>query len=110
MKEIETYNPFLNIGEQKNKNIYDTDDLSPGFKIEGNIVSTDSLDGRKHAFVFAHQSKNIKMGQKGEFIIKYNILKENKWLALGLCDKKIVKESNYIFGVKSMISNGCFIL
>ena len=109
-KEDSKINPFLNLLEQKNKDIYDINEIDEGFKIEGNIVSTNSLYGKKHSFVFANDSKKIKMDKKGEFIIKFLVKQENKWLALGLCDKEIVRENNYIFGGKSRISNGCFIV
>ena len=81
-----------------------------GLKITGNIVSGESLDGKKHSFVFVHDSKKIKRDEKGVFIVKYLVLKENKWLAVGLCDKNIVKENNYLFAGKSLSSNGCFII
>lgn len=105
----ENINPFLSL-EEKNKNIYNIKDLHEGFKITGNIVSSNnSLEGNQHFFVFAHDSKKIKYNQNGTFTIRFNILQENKWLALGLCDKKVVEDNKFIFAGKTD-SNGCFII
>ena len=106
-KEI---NPFLS-NEEKNKNIYNINDLNEGFTITGNIVSANHLDGTKHCFVFADDSKKIRADSSGTFTVKFNILKENKWLALGFCDKKQVEINNFVFAVKNgNESNGCFII
>ena len=103
-------NPFLN-KEEKNRNIYNIKDLNEGFKIIGNIVSANHLDGTKHCFVFADDSKKIKADSSGTFTVKFNILKENKWLALGFCDKKKVEINNFEFAVRDgNESNGCFII
>ena len=107
-KDMSKVNPFLN-NEEKNKDVYNINELNEGFKIMGNIVSTDCLEGKVHSFVFMHDSKKIKIMDKGVFIINFNVLKNNKWLAMGLCDKKIVEENKYVFAGK-LTSNGCFII
>ena len=103
-------NPFLN-NEEQNKNIYNIKDLIEGFTITGNIVGTNKLDGTKHCFVFADDSKRIKADASGSYTVKFNVLKENKWLALGFCDKKQVKINKFNFAIKGETeSNGCFII
>ena len=103
-------NPFLD-KEEKNKNIYNIKDLNEGFKITGNIVSANHLDGTTHCFVFADNSKKIKADSSGSFTVKFHILQENKWLALGFCDKKKVEMNNFVFAVRDgKESNGCFII
>ena len=102
-------NPFLNVEEKKNKDVYNVQNLSEGFKVFGNTISSDCLEGKKHSFVFAHDSKRIRKEADGVFIITFFVKKENKWLAMGLCDKKIVEENNYAFAGKTQ-SNGCFII
>ena len=104
-KEI---NPFLS-KEEKNKDIYNINELKEDFEIIGNIVKSKNLDGSKHYFVFANDSKKIKKDSNGIYKVRFNILKENKWLALGFCDKKIVEDNKYEFASKNE-TNGCFII
>ena len=107
-QNIKDINPFWS-NEQKNKDIYNIIDLPEGFKIKGNIVLTKSLDGTKHFFFFANDNKRVKADQFGNFIVKFKILEENKWLALGFCDKKVVEDNKFNFAEKKG-SNGCFII
>jgi len=101
-------NPFWS-KEEKNKDTYCIKDLPEGFEIQGNKVLTKSLDGNKHFFVFANDNKKVKADQIGDFVVKFIILEENKWLALGFCDKKVVEDNKFNFAEKKG-SNGCFII
>ena len=67
------------------------------FKINGNIIETKCLKGKKQYYVFFNQKYNIPKTSKKKYIIKFKLLKDTQWLGIGLCDKKIVEKNNYEF-------------
>ena len=98
-----------NLNEENDENIYDVNEHPEKFAINGNVIKGINLEGNKHYFVFANESKAINMNQNTIFVIKFEILEEIGWLSFGLCDKKIVEQNNYNFAGK-FTNNGYFFL
>lgn len=76
----------------------------------GNIVGSKTLEGNVHYFVFAHDSKKIPKHSDKTYLIKFELLEDVPWLALGLSDKKIVEENNFVFAPKNVRNNGFFFM
>ena len=84
--------------DNKENNIYDLiESTKDFFKINGNIIETKCLRGKKQYYVFFNQKYNIPKTSSKKYIIKFKLLKDTQWLGIGLCDKKIVEKNNYEF-------------
>jgi hypothetical protein len=103
-------NDNINNKEDDNEQtIYNSKDISKKFKINGNIIGSNCLEGNVHYFVFAHDSRKIKRAAGGTYIIRFEILEEVAWLSFGLCDKTIVEKNEFTFSGKFSNNGYCFI-
>ena len=91
------------------QNIYNSDEISKKFKINGNIIGSNCLEGNVHYFVFAHDSRKIKKNSTGDYIIRFEVLEDVNWLSFGLCDKTIVENNEFTFSGK-FSNNGYFFI
>ena len=62
------------------------------FNINENIIETLFLDGIKHHFVFFNKKYDIPKYSPKKYSFTVKLLTSCKWLAIGICDKKIVEK------------------
>lgn len=100
---------YLKGNIENDQHIYNTTQLSEKFKIKGDIIGSDCLEGNKHYFVFINDDRKIRKSDEGVFSIKFEIMEYSGWLSFGLCDKKIVEQNKYKF-VGKFSNNGYFFI
>jgi len=100
---------IIEVKDSNEEDTYNTTEISKKFKISGNIIGSNCLEGNVHYFVFAHDSKKIKRNSEGEFSIKFELLEDVSWLSVGLCDKKKVEENGFTFAGRFK-NNGFFFI
>jgi thiol-disulfide isomerase/thioredoxin len=85
----------------KNDDIYNLlENTKNLFTIKGNIIDTQYLQGDKHYFVFFNQKYDIPKISTKKYTFKIKLLTKCEWLAVGICDKKIVESNNFEYDIK----------
>ena len=77
------------------------------FNINENIIETLFLDGIKHHFVFFNKKYDIPKYSPKKYSFTVKLLTSCKWLAIGICDKKIVEKNNFVYDSSNM-KNGLY--
>jgi len=90
----------------QDENIYDLIPMKrDSFITTNNIIESKPPTLNKHHYVFFNKKYDIPKKDDNIYKIKYKLLKETKWLGLGICDRKIVEENNYGFIPKNEKEN-----
>ena len=67
------------------------------FSINKDIIESHNLDGEKHYYIFFNKRYDIPKDSSKKYSFTIKILTNCPWIAMGICDKKIVEMNNYQF-------------
>ena len=67
------------------------------FNINKDIIESHNLDGEKHYFIFFNKRYDIPKDSSKKYSFTIKILINCPWIAMGICDKKIIEMNNYQF-------------
>lgn len=82
----------------ENDHIYDLlEETKKFFFVKNNMIEAMNLKEMKHYYVFFDKKYDIPRNSEKQHIIRFKLLSNTKWLAMGLCDRKLVQENNYEF-------------
>ena len=79
-------------------------DIQNLFLINNNIISSNSLKGKKHYYIFFNKRYDVPKTSTKTYRMKYKLLKDTPWLGIGICDKKIVEKNNYEFSPSKKVN------
>ena len=65
------------------------------FAIRDNIIESTNLEGEKHYYVFFNDKYDIPKTGTKKYIFTVKFLEKCEWLAVGVCDKKMVEKNNF---------------
>lgn len=100
-----------NYNNEKDNKFFDINNLyKKNFITNENIITSINLNKQKHYYVFLKEEFNINKNQKGIFKIIFRLLTDVDWLGVGICDKKLVEENNYVFDDEKIKNNGTYLL
>ena len=104
LKAINLSNNNNDINFSLNKNIFEaptiyevSSDCKHLFHLNNDIIETINLNELKHYFVFFNKKYDIPKDSPYLYSFAVKLLTPCKWLAIGICDKKIVEENNFQF-------------
>lgn len=78
------------------------------FNVDGDIIEARFLDETKHHFIFFNQKYDIPKNSLNKYSFTIKLLTYCEFLAIGICDKKIVERNGYIFDKCSRNKGGLY--
>ena len=82
----------------ENETVYDLlEETKKLFYIKNYSIEAIYLRGKKHYYVFFDKKYDIPRNIDKKFIFTFKLLSNTKWLAMGLCDRKVVEDNKYEF-------------
>jgi hypothetical protein len=93
----------------ENNQIYEvSNDCKYLFHIENDTIETKNLDELQHYYVFFNKKYDIPKNSSYTYSFAIKLLMPCKWLAIGICDKKIIEENNFQFDSYKQSKGGIY--
>ena len=93
----------------ENNQIYEvSNDCKYLFHIENDTIETKNLDELQHYYVFFNKKYDIPKNSSYTYSFAIKLLMPCQWLAIGICDKKIIEENNFQFDSYKQSKGGIY--